>query len=152
MSEQLSATKNAVQTGAAISSGPRERFATAATNWSGRNSALALAIIIVAGWLIAGPLCKFSDRWELSINTITSIVTFLMVFVIQRAQNKDTLALQLKLNELIASHKRADNTLIAIERLSEDELRALHERFVELGAAATGLPPPSIDSAGPHAA
>jgi low affinity Fe/Cu permease len=75
-----------------------------------------------------------------------------MVFVIQRAQSKDTLALQLKSNELIASHKRADNTLIAIERLSEEELRALHERFVDLGAAATALTPPSIDTAGPHAA
>ena len=131
--------------------GTLERFATAATNWSGRNSALALATIIVAGWLIAGPIYHFSDRWELSINTITSIVTFVMVFVIQRAQNKDTLALQLKLNELIASHKRADNTLIAAERLSEDELHVLHERFVKLGTDAQSLAPEEGKS-DPHAA
>jgi hypothetical protein len=93
------------------SSGPLERLTTAATNWTGRNSAFACAMALVIGWLVSGPIFHYSDRWELFINTITSVVTFVMVFVIQRAQNKDTLALQLKVNELIAAQ-------------SEEELRA----------------------------
>lgn len=113
-----------------------ERFATAATNWTGRNSAFACAMLLVIGWAVVGPLCHFSDRWELFINTTTSVVTFVMVFVIQRAQNKDTLALQVKVNELIAAHKHAHNSLIAIERLSEEELRALHDRFIRLSTQA----------------
>ena len=118
------------------SSGFLERFTTAATNWTGRNSAFACAMALVIGWLVSGPIFDFSDRWELFINTITSVVTFVMVFVIQRAQNKDTLALQVKVNELIAAHKHAHNSLIAVERLSEEELRALHDRFVQLSTSA----------------
>jgi low affinity Fe/Cu permease len=91
---------------------------------------------LVIGGLVSGPMFHFSDRWELFINTITSVVTFVMVFVIQRAQNKDTLALQVKVNELIAAHKHAHNSLIAVERLSEDELRTLHDRFVQLSTTA----------------
>src|SRR5712691_5152654 len=76
------------------SSGLLERLATGATNWTGRNSAFACAMALVIGWLVSGPIFHYSDRWELFINTITSVVTFVMVFVIQQAQNKDTLALQ----------------------------------------------------------
>lgn len=118
------------------SSGLLERLTTAATNWTGRNSAFAAAMALVIGWLASGPIFHYSDRWALFINTITSVVTFVMVFVIQRAQNKDTLALQLKVNELIAAHKHAHNSLIAVERLSEEELRALHDRFVLLSRSA----------------
>ncbi len=118
------------------SSGLLERLATGATNWTGRNSAFACAMALVIGWLVSGPIFHYSDRWELFINTITSVVTFVMVFVIQRAQNKDTLALQLKVNELIAAHKHAHNSLIAVERLSEEELRALRDRFVRLSSSA----------------
>jgi low affinity Fe/Cu permease len=113
-----------------------ERMATAATNWSGRNAAFACAIGLVIAWAAAGPVFHYSDRWELFINTTTSVTTFVMVFVIQRAQNKDTLALQLKVNELIAAHKHAHNSLIAVERLSEEELRSLHDRFTRLGTLA----------------
>ena len=113
-----------------------ERFATAATNWTGRNAAFACAMLLVIAWAAAGPFVGFSDRWELFIDTTTSLVTFLMVFVIQRAQNKDTLALQVKVNELIAAHKHAHNSLIAIEQLSEEELRTLRDRFVRLSAQA----------------
>lgn len=118
-----------------------ERAATAATNWSGRNVAFACAMGLVIGWAVAGPIVHYSDRWALFINTTTSVITFVMVFVLQRAQNKDTLALQLKVNELIAAHKHAHNSLIAIERLSEEELRSLHDRFMRLGTIArTGGP------------
>ena len=93
-----------------------------------------------------GPIFHFSDRWELFINTITSVVTFVMVFVIQRAQNKDTLALQVKVSELIAAHKHAHNSLIAVERLSEEELRTLHDRFVQLSTnAAAGADTARLD-------
>ncbi len=113
-----------------------ERIATAATNWSGRNAAFASAMTLVIAWAVAGPIFHYSDRWELFINTTTSVITFVMVFVIQRAQNKDTLALQLKVNELIAAHKHAHNSLIAVEKLSEEELRSLHDRFMRLGTIA----------------
>ena len=139
MSEHFNKDGERPSANAHIHPGVLERFAAGVTNWSGRNSAFALAVVVVVGWVIAGPVLHFSDRWELFINTVTSIVTFLMVFVIQRAQNKDTLALQLKLNELISSHRRADNSLIAIERLSEDELRELHDRFVRIGASASAV-------------
>jgi low affinity Fe/Cu permease len=118
------------------SSGLLERLTTAATNWTGRNSAFACAMALVIGWLVSGPIFHYSDRWELFIDTLTSVVTFVMVFVIQPAQNKDTLALQLKVNELIAAHKHAHNSLIAVERLSEEELHALHDRFVRLSSSA----------------
>jgi low affinity Fe/Cu permease len=109
-----------------------------AGDWTGRNAAFAVAVVLVVGWLLSGPLFHYSDRWESFINTVTSVVTFLMVFLIQRAQNKDTLALQLKVNELIAAHKHAHNSLIAIEGLSEEELHRLHLKFLDLAAVARG--------------
>ena len=113
-----------------------ERFSAAASNWTARNSAFACALTLVVGWAVSGPIFNYSDRWVLFINGVTSIVTFLMVFLIQRAQNKDTLALQLKVNELLAAHEHARNSLIAIEGLSEQELRGLHDGFTHLGAMA----------------
>ncbi len=95
-----------------------------------------MALILV--WVATGPLFHYSEDWQLFINSVTSVVTFLMVFLIQRAQNKDTLALQLKVNELIAAHRGAHNSLIAIEQLSEDELRVLQERFARLAELAVG--------------
>ena len=83
-------------------------------------------------WLITGPLFGFSNTWQLVINTGTTIVTFLMVFLIQRSQNKDALAVQLKLNELVAAMKGASNRLIDVEDLSEDELAALHAHYRKL--------------------
>src|ERR1700734_3846122 len=82
-----------------------ERISGAASDWTGSNAAFGFAVALVVGWTVSGPIFHYSDRWELFINTITSVVTFLMVFLIQRAQNKHTLALQLKVNELIATHK-----------------------------------------------
>jgi low affinity Fe/Cu permease len=84
---------------------------------------------VIVVWLATGPLFGFSDTWQLVINTGTTIVTFLMVFLIQRAQNKDALALQLKLNEIVAALEGASNRLIDVEDLSEEELLALRKHF-----------------------
>ena len=91
---------------------------------------IALAVIVV--WAATGPLFAFSDTWQLVINTGTTIVTFLMVFLIQRAQNKDSKAIHLKLNELVAAMKGASNRLIDAEDLTEDELELLHRHYEEL--------------------
>ena len=115
-----------------------ERVSAAATEWTGHTSAFAWALVLVVGWTLSGPLFHYSDTWQLVINTVTNLVTFLMVFLIQRAQNKDTMALQLKVNELIAAQKGAHNSLIAIEELSEEELRTLHDRFLRLAAVSYG--------------
>src|SRR5512145_731719 len=103
-----------------------ERFAVWATEVSGRSEAFLLALGIVLIWGIVGPIFDFSDTWQLVINTGTTIVTFLMVFLIQRAQNKAALALHVKLDELIAAFQGASNRLIDAEDLSEEELKTLH--------------------------
>ena len=109
-----------------------EQVSGSATRWTGSSVAFALAVCLVIIWLITGPLFAFSNTWQLVINTGTTIVTFLMVFLIQRAQNKDALAIQLKLNELVASLKGASNRLVDIEGLSEDELETLHRYYQRL--------------------
>jgi low affinity Fe/Cu permease len=109
-----------------------ERLSFAATDWAGSAWALAIASLLVVAWAVTGPLFGFSDSWQLVINTVTSIVTFLMVFLIQRAQNKESTAVQLKLNEIVAALKGASNRLIGVEHLSEEELRTLHEHYVRL--------------------
>src|SRR5215211_307552 len=115
---------------------PLERFAAAATRWTGGSVAFAMACGIIVAWIVSGPLFKFSDTWQLVINTGTTIVTFLMVFLIQRSQNKDALALHLKLNELVAAMEGASNRLIDIEDLTERELTVLHEHYAKLAAMA----------------
>ena len=109
-----------------------ERLSSAATAWTGSTPALLTAVGIVAVWLITGPFFHYSDTWQLVINTGTTIITFLMVFLIQRTQNKDSLALQLKLNELVAAVQGASNRLIDVEDLSEEELRVLHTFYRRL--------------------
>jgi len=113
-----------------------ERFAAAATRGTGSTFAFIAAVAIIVVWLVTGPLFHFSDTWQLVINTGTTIVTFLMVFLIQRAQNKDALVLQIKLNELIAALQGASNRLIAAEDLTEEELKALEEHFEKLAEMA----------------
>jgi low affinity Fe/Cu permease len=108
------------------------RFARTATDWSGSSAAFGLAVLTIAIWGITGPLFGYSDTWQLVINTGTTIVTFLMVFLIQRAQNKDARAVHLKLNELVAALPGASNRLINVEDLTEDEVQALHRYFVAL--------------------
>src|SRR5437667_9409024 len=105
------------------------RFATAATVWTGSTAAFITAVAVVLVWLMTGPYFHWSDTWQLVINTGTTVVTFLMVFVIQRAQNKDGLAIQLKLNELVAAMHGATNRLIAVQDLSEQESTTLAQHF-----------------------
>ena len=102
------------------------KIATNTANNSGRPWAFGIAGLFVAGWLLTGPFFHFSDTWQLVMNTISSIVTFLMVFLIQNAQNRDSSALQLKLDELIRVTE-ARNKLIGIERLSEPELESVRD-------------------------
>ncbi|HKB10376.1 MAG TPA: low affinity iron permease family protein [Vicinamibacterales bacterium] len=109
-----------------------ERFSTAATRWTGSTGAFALALLVVVVWGLVGPAFHFSDTWQLVINTGTTIVTFLMVFLIQRTQNKDSLAVHLKLNELVAAVEGASNRLIDVEALTEKELSTLHRYYGEL--------------------
>jgi low affinity Fe/Cu permease len=113
-----------------------EKFARRATQWTGRPWAFGVALAIVVAWLATGPVFHFSDTWQLVINTGTTIVTFLMVFLIQQTQNKDTKAIELKLNELVAAVAGASNRLIGIEDLSEEELDTLHRHYSKLVAMA----------------
>ncbi len=109
-----------------------ERLSQAVTDWSGRSETVVVAFLLVVMWGVTGPYFRYSDTWQLVINTLTNLITFVMVFLIQRSQNKDTLAIQLKLNEIIAALHGASNQLIAIEDLSEDQLRTLHARYQRL--------------------
>jgi low affinity Fe/Cu permease len=109
-----------------------ERAAHRTTQLVGGTWAFTAAVGLVLVWLLTGPLFHYSDTWQLAINTTTTIVTFLMVFLIQRAQNKDARAIHLKLNELIAAHSGASNRLINVESLTEDELDILNAHYGEL--------------------
>ena len=109
-----------------------ETFASRATQATGSSAAFLLALSTIIIWLITGPIFDYSDTWQLIINTSTTIVTFLMVFLIQKSQNKDSLAMQIKLNELISVDEKASNRLLNVEDLSEAELRALHKFFGRL--------------------
>ena len=113
-----------------------ERFANAATKFTGSSPAFIGAATIVLLWAATGPFFDYSETWQLVINTGTTIITFLMVFLIQKAQNKDGKAIQLKLNELIAAHERASNRMVDIEDLTEAELDQLHKFYVKLSALA----------------
>ena len=109
-----------------------ERFANGATRFTGSSPAFLGALAIVILWGCTGPIFGYSETWQLVINTGTTIITFLMVFLIQKAQNKDGKAIQLKLNELIAAHERASNRMVDIEDLTETELDQLHKFYVTL--------------------
>ncbi|MEO6150454.1 MAG: low affinity iron permease family protein [Mucilaginibacter sp.] len=109
-----------------------ERFANWATNATGSSAAFIIAISIILVWIVTGPIFNYTDTWQLIINTGTTIVTFLMVFLIQKTQNKDSKAIHLKLNELIASHQGASNRMVDLEDLNEEELDKLHKFYEEL--------------------
>ncbi|RYY52846.1 MAG: low affinity iron permease family protein [Chitinophagaceae bacterium] len=106
-----------------------ERMATAITCWTGSSAAFICAFATILFWGLSGPVFHFSDTWQLVINTGTTIITFLMVFLIQKSQNKDGKAIQLKLNELIAASRFASNRMVDIEDLTEDELDVLHRYY-----------------------
>ena len=109
-----------------------ERFSRASTEAAGSSPAFGLAVLVFVIWGATGPLFGFSDTWQLVINTGTTVVTFLMVFLIQRSQNKDSRAIHLKLNELVAALKGASNRLIDAEGLTEAELAILHKHYRQL--------------------
>lgn len=109
-----------------------ERMSGLATTATGSSTAFAIAVLVIVVWLVTGPIFHFSDTWQLVINTGTTVVTFLMVFLIQRGQNKDSRALHLKLNELVAALDGASNRLIDVEGLTEAELEVLHKHYREL--------------------
>jgi low affinity Fe/Cu permease len=102
------------------------------TNLAGSTGAFATALGTIVVWALVGPVFGYSDTWQLVINTGTTIITFLMVFLIQRSQNKDALALHLKLNELVAAVRGASNRLIDVESLTEEDLRVLRQHYHEL--------------------
>src|SRR5467141_1102913 len=113
-----------------------EQFSLKATKATGTSMAFILALSVIIVWIVTGPLFHFSDTWQLVINTGTTIVTFLMVFLIQRSQNKDALAIHLKLNEIVAALQGASNRLVNVEDLTEDEVRLLHGHYARLVALA----------------
>jgi low affinity Fe/Cu permease len=113
-----------------------ERFSHRATQWAGSSWAFIIALGVIIVWGVTGPLFKFSDTWQLVINTGTTIVTFLMVFLIQRTQNKDALAIHLKLNEIVAALEGASNRLIDVEDLTEGDIELLHKHYQKLVAMA----------------
>ena len=113
-----------------------ERFSLKATKATGTSAAFVIALSVLIVWAISGPLFHFSDTWQLVINTGTTIVTFLMVFLIQRTQNKDALAIHLKLNEIVAAIEGASNRLVDVEDLTEDEIAVLHKHYQKLVAMA----------------
>jgi low affinity Fe/Cu permease len=113
-----------------------QQFSQKATKAAGSSLAFLLAMATIILWVLTGPIFGFSDTWQLVINTGTTIVTFLMVFLIQRTQNKDSLAIHLKLNEIVAAIEGSSNRLIDVEDLTEEEIETLHKHYRRLAEMA----------------
>jgi len=112
-----------------------EVFSNKVTNAAGSTFAFITALSLVLIWAVTGPIFHFSEAWQMVINTGTTIITFLMVFLIQKSQNKDSLAVQLKLNELVAAHEFASNRLVDVECMTEDELKVIKKYYRHLSEA-----------------
>ncbi len=112
------------------------QFAKIASHFCGRPRTFMLALALIAVWIVTGPLFRFSDTWQLVINTGTTVITFLMVFLIQNTQNRDTQAIQLKLDELIRATRGAHNALLDLEELEEESLDAFRAKYQALAATA----------------
>jgi low affinity Fe/Cu permease len=112
--------------------GHLEKFAGTVTRVTGSTGAFIAALFLVILWAVTGPVFHYSESWQLVINTGTTIITFLMVFLIQKAQNKDSLAIQLKLNELVAAHEFASNRLVNVENMSEEDLKVIQKFYSQL--------------------
>ncbi len=139
-----------------------DHFAACITRWAGSPVAFCLAMFTIVAWAVTGPLFDYSESWQLVINTGTTIVTFLMVFLIQQSQNKDSVAIHLKLNELLASSRNASNRMIGIEELDEQDLRDVAQFYARLAERAKqagankeahsideeGMPAMKVDSRG----
>jgi low affinity Fe/Cu permease len=124
-----------------------ESFSTRVTEWTGSTRGFIGSVLMVVVWMATGPVYRYSDTWQLIINTLTNVVTFVMVFLIQRAQNKDALAMQIKLSELLAAVKGSADEIVAVEELSEDELRRLHARYLELARRGERPSPLTLEAA-----
>ena len=109
-----------------------EHLASKVSEFSGSTTAFLIAFFSIVIWAITGPIFHYSENWQLLINTGTTIITFLMVFLIQKSQNKDSLAIQLKLNELVAAHEFASNRLVNVENMTEDELKVMKKYYSKL--------------------
>jgi low affinity Fe/Cu permease len=109
-----------------------EIFSSKAIKVTGSSGAFISACILIIVWIVTGPVFHYSDVWQLAINTGTTIITFLMVFLIQKTQNKDALAIQIKLNELVAASTNASNRIVSVEDLSEEELERLNDYYTKL--------------------
>ena len=116
------------------------RFAKATSRLTGRPATFAIAVVMIALWAATGPLFQYSDAWQLTVNTATTIITFLMVFLIQATQNRDAEAIQVKLDELIFAIKGARNELLDIEEMEEEELMRLHAHYLRLAEKARAMP------------
>ena len=132
---------------------PFSRFANSTARATGHPLSFALAALVIVAWLVTGPLFAFSDTWQLVINTGTTIVTFLMVFLIQNTQNRDGAALQLKLDEIIRSLHGAHNAMLDLEELPESELERFRARYEQLARKARGdLASGQLDTGTPEVA
>jgi low affinity Fe/Cu permease len=109
-----------------------EKFATSVTKATGGTAAFIVALLVIVIWAATGPFFHYSATWQTIISTGTTIITFLMVFLIQKSQNKDSLAIQLKLNELVAANEFASNRLLNVEQMTEDELKVIHKYYSKL--------------------
>jgi len=128
------------------------RLAKIAARWSGRPGTFGIAMLLILVWLVSGPLFGFSDTWQLVINTATTIITFLMVFLIQNTQNRDTQAMQVKLDELIRATQGAHNALLDLEELEEKQLDRFRVRYEKLAEKArVALESGQIDTDSPEA-
>lgn len=128
-----------------------DAVAKTSSRFTGRPMAFASAATLIVGWLVLGPLFGFSDTWQLVINTATTIITFLMVFVIQNTQNRDTEAMQIKLDELIRATETANNALLDLEELDERTLDAIRERYEALARLSRERGALPRDASGPNA-
>lgn len=118
-----------------------ENLARWTTDWAGSTVAFVAAFSTIILWILCGPLFNYCDTWQLVINTSTTIVTFMMVFLLQRAHNRDSLAMQIKLNELIAAQKGASNKLVNIEHLTEEEIKETHKLYDKIAEVANNEDP-----------
>ena len=128
------------------------QFSHKVSHLAGKPSTFALACGLIVLWAVSGPIFGFSETWQLVINTATTIITFLMVFIIQNTQNRDTEAMQLKLDELIRATQGAHNALLDLEELDEDKLDKIRDKYEALARAArAGQPKSTADSGTPEA-
>ncbi len=115
-----------------------EKFSSKVTRAAGSTPAFIIAASLILIWALTGPIFNYSSGWQLVVNTGTTIVTFLMVFLIQKSQNKDSIAIQLKLNELVAANELASNRLVSVEEMTEEELKVIQKYYSKLSEFAKG--------------